>query len=336
MKVAVIGTGSWGTSLAQVLADNKHDVTMYGIDDEEVNEINSGKNTKFFEGTSINPHIKATTDLKEAVVGAKAIVLVVPTKVTSSVLSEIVPFLDEANKVYFINASKGFDPKTNDRMSNTIRAIIPEKYRYEVASIIGPSHAEEVILRMYTAIASVSIDLEVAKFVQKLFSNDYVRLYTLQDEVGAEYGVAIKNILALCSGIISGIGLGDNTRAALLTRGLAEMIRYGMAKGGEMETYLGLTGIGDLIVTATSPHSRNFQAGYKIGQEGSSKSVMDDTRTTIEGVRTCKVIYEDGQANKIDLPIINACYHVLFENEDPKEAIKKLMNRDLTAERYVM
>ncbi|MDH6603759.1 glycerol-3-phosphate dehydrogenase (NAD(P)+) [Bacilli bacterium PM5-9] len=333
MKVAIIGTGSWGTSLAQVLADKNIDVLMYGVEKEEVEEINSGKNTKFFNDLEINSKVKATTNLKEAVENAKVIVLVVPTKVTATVLKEIKPFLNESEKVYFINASKGFDPATNDRMSNTIRAIIPEKYRYEVASVIGPSHAEEVILRMYTAIASVSIDEEVAKFVQELFSNEYMRLYTLDDEVGAEYGVAIKNVLALCSGIVSGIGLEDNTRAALLTRGLNEMIKYGVAKGGKMETYLGLTGIGDLIVTATSKHSRNFQAGYKIGQEGSAKSVMEDTKTTIEGVRTCKVIYEDSKKIGVELPIINECYKVLYENSSPSEAITRLMSRDLKAER---
>lgn len=331
MKVAVIGTGAWGTALAQVLADNKHDVMMYGISENQINDINEGYNRDFFKDLKINPDIKATTNLEIAIKDASVILLVVPTKITSSVLKEIEPLLDK--KVYFVNASKGFDPNTNDRMSNTIRSIIPEDKRYEVASIIGPSHAEEVIIRMYTAIASVSINQEVAEFVQQLFSNDYLRLYTLNDEVGAEYGVAIKNVLALCSGIVAGIGLGDNSRAALLTRGLNEMIRYGTSKGGKFETYLGLTGIGDLIVTATSPHSRNFQAGYKIGKENSVKSIMEDTKTTIEGVRTCKVIYEAAQLNNIELPIIEECYKILYENQNPKEAIKNLMNRTLKSER---
>ena len=333
MKVCVVGTGSWGTSLAQVLADNGHNVVMYGIDEMEINDINQSKNTRYFNDLVINENIKATTNLSEAIKDTKVIILVVPTKITAVVLEEIKQYLSEDNKVYFVNASKGFDPKTNDRMSNTIRNIIDERYRYEVASIIGPSHAEEVILRMYTAIASVSTDLNVAKFVQELFSNNYIRLYTLEDEIGAEYGVAIKNVLALCSGIITGIGLGDNTRAALLTRGLNEMIRYGIAKGGHLETYFGLTGIGDLIVTATSKHSRNFQAGYRIGQEGSAKSVIEDTKTTIEGVRTCQVIYEDSHKMGIELPIIHECYKVLYEDENPTDAIARLMSRDLKAER---
>lgn len=331
MKVAVMGTGSWGTALAQVLADNKNEVMMYGVSEEQVSDINNGYNKLFFDDLKINTDIKATTNLKEAIDGAEVILLVVPTKVASSVLKEIEPLLTK--KVYFVNASKGFDPHTNDRMSNTIRNIIPEEKRHEVASIIGPSHAEEVIVRMYTTIASVSINPEVAEHIQQLFSNNYLRLYTLQDEVGAEYGVAIKNVLALCSGIISGIGLGDNTRAALLTRGLNEMIRYGCSKGGKFETYLGLTGIGDLIVTATSQHSRNFQAGFKIGQENGVQSVMNDNHTTIEGVRTCKVIYEDAQANGIELPIIEECYKVLYENADPRVAIDRLMTRSLKSER---
>lgn len=331
-KIAVMGTGSWGTALAQVLADNEHEVIMYGTNKKQVDEINLGTNSAFFQGIRLNPHIKATTNLSEALEGIDTILLAVPTKATAIILEQIKSYLSE-EKIYFINASKGFDPQTNDRMSQTIRRIIPEKNRYEVASIIGPSHAEEVILRYYTAIASVSLDEEVALYVQQLFSNNYMRLYTLKDEIGAEYGVAIKNVLALCSGIVAGIGLGDNTRAALLTRGLQEMIRYGCFKGGEFDTYLGLTGVGDLIVTATSPHSRNYQAGFHIGQVGSAKSIMEDTSTTIEGIRTCKVIYEDAKANGISLPIIEECYQILFNDEDPRIAIDRLMNRSLKAEK---
>lgn len=332
MKIAVIGTGSWGTSLAQVLCDNNHEVMMYGIEAQEIAELNDKHmNSKYFAGIRINEKIKASLNLEACLENAEAIVLVVPTKVTASLLKEIKPLLKK--KVYFINASKGFDPATNDRMSETIRAIIPQDLRYEVASIIGPSHAEEVIVRMYTAVCSVSLNNEVALKVQKLFANDYLRVYTLNDEIGAECGVAIKNVLALCSGIITGIGLGDNTRAALLTRGLHEMIRYGMMKGGKLDTYLGLTGIGDLIVTATSEHSRNFQAGRRIGEEKTAASVVNDTHTTIEGVRSCRVIYEDASENGLDLPIIGECYKILFKGKNPVEAIKHLMARELKSER---
>jgi glycerol-3-phosphate dehydrogenase (NAD(P)+) len=331
MKITVIGSGSWGTALAQVLADNKLDVIVYGHNKEEVDDINNGYNHKFFNNIKLNKAIKATTSLKEALQEVDMLVMCVPTKVMGDVLREIEPLLP-AHKVYFVNASKGFDPHTNDRMSNTIRAIIPESKRYEVASVIGPSHAEEVIIRMYTAVASVSIDIEVAELVQELFSNDYFRLYTLTDEIGAEYGVALKNVLALCSGIVSGLGLGDNTRAALLTRGLQEIIKYGVYKGGKAETYLGLTGIGDLIVTATSEHSRNFQAGYRIGQEKTAKNVMADKTKTVEGIRTCKVVHDDIKGTNIEMPIVEKCYNVLYNDLDPMQAIDELMNRSLKQE----
>lgn len=333
MKVCILGSGSWGTALAQVLADNNHEVIVYGNNPNQVNDINNGYNQQFFDNLKINDKIRATTNIGDALNGADVIVTVVPTLVTKQVLLEALPHLDKSKKVYIVNASKGFDPQTNERMSDTIRHTIPEEYRYEVCSIIGPSHAEEVILRYYTAICSVSLDNQVAIFIQQLFSNEYFRLYTLNDEVGAEYGVAYKNVLALCSGIISGIGLGDNTRAALLTRGLHEMINYGVAKGGKLETYLGLTGIGDLIVTATSIHSRNYQAGFKIGQSNDAASVVNDPTYTVEGIRTCQVIFNDSNALGIELPIVNACYQVLFNGVNPKEAIKALMTRQLKAER---
>lgn len=331
MKITVIGSGSWGTALAQVLADNKQDVIVYGRNEEEVADINSGYNKKYFKNAKINKDIKATTSLKDALAKVDVIVMCVPTKVMGDVLREIEPLLPD-NKVYFVNAAKGFDPNTNDRMSNTIRSIIPEDKRHEIVSVIGPSHAEEVILRMYTAVASVSIDIKAAEFIQELFANDYFRLYTLTDEIGAEYGVALKNVLALCSGIVTGLGLGDNTRAALLTRGLQEVIKYGVYKGGKVETYLGLTGIGDLIVTATSEHSRNFQAGYRIGKEKTAKNVMDDDSMTVEGIRTCKVVHEDIQGTNIEMPIVEKCYNVLYKDLDPLQAINELMNRSLKQE----
>ncbi|MGL4382404.1 MAG: NAD(P)H-dependent glycerol-3-phosphate dehydrogenase [Bacilli bacterium] len=333
MKVCVIGSGSWGSALASVLADNKHDVIVYGHNKEEINDLKQGYNHKFFKDVALNKNIKATTNLRKALQDALVIVMVVPTSAMSLVLKEINHIINEKPYPrYFINASKGFDPITNDVMSNTIRKEISANNRYEICSIIGPSHAEEVVLKYYTAIASVSIDQEVAQFVQELFSNDYLRLYTMNDEIGAEYGVAIKNVLALCSGIIQGIGLGDNTRAALLTRGLNEMIRYGVAKGGKMESFLGLTGVGDLIVTATSIHSRNFQAGYQIGQSGHSQDVINNDKTTVEGIRSAKVIYQDAKANNIDMPIVSMCYKVLYENLEPKKAIDELMARKLKPE----
>ncbi len=330
-KIAILGTGSWGTALAQVLVDNQHEVLLYGIDEKEINDINlNHRNDKYFT-VNLDPNIKATKDLKECLHNAQYVLITIPTQFVRSVLEDVKKVLD--HKVIIVNASKGFDNVNNMRMSDTIRCILDENQRYEVVSLIGPSHAEEVILRMSTAICSVSLDLEIARDVQHLFANEYFRIYRMDDEIGAEYAVALKNVIAVASGCAAGLGYGDNTRAALITRGLAEMVRYGVAKGGKFETYLGLTGIGDLVVTCSSIHSRNFQAGYEIGKTQDAKSFMEHNTKTVEGIRTCKVVYDDlVHYPDLQMPIIEATYAVLYEGLNPKEAIRALMLRDLKQE----
>lgn len=333
MKIGVLGTGSWATALSLVLTDNKHEILMYGIDEGEMNDINlNHQNSKFFDDVTLPECIKATSNLKEVVEGADYILITVPTQFVRSVLEEVLPLLTK--KVTMINASKGFDLNTGKRISETIREIIPSHLRGEVASLIGPSHAEEVICRQLTTVSAVSLDNEVARDVQLLFSNEYFRVYAQNDEIGAEYGVALKNVIALASGALHGLGYGDNTRAALMTRGLAEMTRFGIAKGGKAETYLGLTGIGDLIVTCSSKHSRNFMAGFAIGYADSAEEFMQTNKKTVEGIRTCKVIYEDLVNNypDIEMPITKAIYQVIYENRKPSEVIKELMMRDLKHE----
>lgn len=330
-KIAILGTGSWSTALAQVLVDNGHQVLLYGIDQGEIDDINlNHRNDKYFD-VVLSDKIKATTDLKECLKDVGYLLITIPTLYVRSVLKQVKPLLTK--KVTIINASKGFDNENNMRMSETIRSVIDENLRYEVVSLIGPSHAEEVILRMLTCVCSVSLDLDTAKDVQHLFSNEYFRVYRLDDEVGAEYAVALKNVIAVASGCAAGLGYGDNTRAALITRGLAEISRYGLAKGGKFETYLGLTGIGDLVVTCSSKHSRNFQAGYEIGKTLDARGFMERNTKTVEGIRTCKVVYEDlVHYPDIQMPIIEATYQVLYENADPKEVIRHLMLRDLKKE----
>ena len=222
--------------------------------------------------------------------------------------------------------------QTNDRMSNVIRNNISAEHLSSVVSLIGPSHAEEVVVRMLTTICAVSLNQADAKIIQELFSNEYLRVYRGDDEIGSETGVALKNAIAVASGVLYGLGYGDNTRAALITRGLAEMIRYGVAMGGRKETFMGLTGIGDLIVTCTSKHSRNFQAGYEIGTHNSAKYFWDNNKKTVEGVRTAKVVHDVAQKMGIDMPIIEEIYKVLYEEKDPKESAKDLMLRDLKHE----
>lgn len=330
MKTVVIGSGSWGTGLAQVLCDNKEDIIIYGNCESEILDIqNNHKNSKYFEDVELNPNLCATTDIN-VVKNADVIVLSVPTIAIESVCKEVDALLN--HKVIVVNTSKGFHPETFERMSEVIRKNISPEHLSSVVSLIGPSHAEEVVIRMLTTICAVSLNEEDAQKIQKLFSNDYLRIYTGTDEIGSEIGVAVKNAIALASGVLYGLGYGDNTRAALITRGLMEMTRYGVALGGKQETFMGLTGIGDLIVTCTSKHSRNFQAGYEIGKHNSAKYFWENNTKTVEGVRTAKAVYENSKRLGIDMPIVNEIYRVMFEDKNPEDSAKDLMLRDLKAE----
>lgn len=330
MKTVVIGSGSWGTGLAQALADKQEDVIIYGLDEAEINDINSNhRNTKYFPEVKLNETLRGTTDIN-VVKDADVIVLSVPSIAIESVCKQIAQIVKK--KVIVVNTAKGFHPVTNGRMSDVIRNAMPKDCLSSVVSLIGPSHAEEVVIRLLTTICAVSLNEEDAKAVQHLFSNEYLRVYRGNDEIGSEIGVAVKNAIALASGMLAGLGYGDNTRAALMTRGLAEMIRFGTAMGGRMETFIGLTGIGDLIVTCTSQHSRNFQAGFTIGKEGSAKHFLETNKKTVEGIRTAKIVYELAQEKGIDMPIVSEIYRVIYEEKDPVQSAKDLMMRDLKAE----
>lgn len=331
-KIAVLGTGSWATALSRVLIDNQNEIMMYGIDQEQIDDINfNHQNEAFFHNISLESEIKATNNLEEALMDMDYLLITIPTQFVKETLEQVKPLIKK--KITVINAAKGFDLGTNMRMSDTIRSVLDENLINPVVSLIGPSHAEEVVVRMLTTVCAVSLDDYTARDVQTLFSNDYFRVYRLNDEVGAEYGVAIKNVIAVAAGVLSGLGYGDNTKAALITRGLAEMVRYGTKKGGKLETYMGLTGVGDLIVTCSSVHSRNFQAGLEIGKTNDARAFMKNNKKTCEGIRTCRVIYEDAKKyTDIELPIINAIYNVLYNNHEPKREIQQLMRRELKIE----
>ncbi|MCF0258224.1 MAG: NAD(P)-dependent glycerol-3-phosphate dehydrogenase [Erysipelotrichaceae bacterium] len=330
MKTAVIGSGSWGTALAQVLADNKQDVILYGIEEDQVKDINENhKNSVFFPDVELNPDLKATTDIN-CVKDADVILLAVPSIAIGSVAKQINDLVD--HPVIVVNVAKGFHPQTNERMSVAIRhAMDPEKLS-SVVSLIGPSHAEEVVERQLTSIDAVSQKEEDAVAVQNLFSNDYLRIYTGDDEIGSELGAAVKNVMAIASGIISGLGYKDNTRAALITRGLQEMIRFGTEFGGRPQTFIGLTGVGDLIVTCSSENSRNFQAGYQIGQENDVNHFLATNKKTTEGVRTAKIVHELAAEKGIDMPICEEVYQILYEGKEPALCASDLMLRDLKRE----
>ena len=330
MKIAVMGTGSWGTALAQVLADNNNEVLLYGINPKEVDDINlNHKNSKYFDDIDISHSLKATTDMND-IQDSDIVLLAVPTIAVEDTAKKV--FETVKNPIYIINVAKGFHPVTHDRLSVVIEKVADKDKCKGIISLIGPSHAEEVILRKLTCINAVSENEEAAKVIQHLFSNDYFRVYTNTDVIGAEIGVAIKNVMAIASGILEGSGQGDNARAALMTRGLAEMSRYGMNYGGKFETYLGLDGVGDLIVTCTSLHSRNFMAGFEIGKTQDAATFMKNNTKTVEGILACKVIHDEAQKRNISMPITDQVYAVLYEGKSPNQAISDLMKRDLKAE----
>ncbi len=330
-KIGIIGGGSWGTALTQVLLDNKHQCKMFTIEEDVIESINNEHKTKYFENIELHKKLTATSDLKEVVDFADYLLLVVPTKVMRIVLKQINEILED--KKVFINASKGIEPDTFKRMSEIVADEISSDYLKGFVSLTGPSHAEEVILRMLTTVVSASDDISLARDIQVIFNNnDYFRVYTSTDVVGAEMGASLKNIIALASGIIAGIGFGDNTRAALITRGIVEMTNLSVAVGANANTLLGLTGIGDLIVTCTSRHSRNFQAGFKIGSGNNLEQAIDSMTMVVEGARSAKAAHDLAQKLEVEIPIIDATYDVIYNKIDPKMSMSKLMSRNLKDE----
>ncbi len=329
MKVGVIGTGSWGTALAQVLCDNNTDVLIWGRSASEVDSINNEHKLSYLGDVLLNENLKATKDIKD-LLKSDVIIMATPTGAIDSVCEMINDNFEKP--LIIVNVAKGFHAATNERLSVAIKRLIKPQLLKGVVSLIGPTHAEEVILRLETAITAVSDDIELARDVQALFANDYFRVYTNTDVIGAEVGAAVKNVIALASGMLEGIGLGDNARAALITRGLTEIRRLGVAMGGNDQTFFGLTGVGDLIVTATSVHSRNFQAGKLIGQHNSADYFWENNQKTVEGVKAAKVVKDLAIKYNVSMPISNEIYSVLYEKQSPKDAVNKLMNRTLKSE----
>ncbi|MEN1969143.1 NAD(P)H-dependent glycerol-3-phosphate dehydrogenase [Lentibacillus sp. N15] len=324
-KVAVLGAGSWGTALSIVLADNGHDVRLWTHRKEQADAINTThKNEKYLE-IMIPEKINAFDDLQRAIKDVSAIVLVVPTKAIREVCSQLDTLMDE--KVTIIHASKGIEPETLKRVSEM---IAEEMERYTVDDIVvlsGPSHAEEVGKRQPTTVTVSSVNEKNAKIAQDLFMSDTFRVYTSPDVVGVELGGALKNIIALGAGISDGLGYGDNAKAALITRGLAEIARLGASLGANPLTFLGLPGVGDLIVTCTSVHSRNWRAGNLLGKGNKLNQVLSQMGMVVEGVRTAKAANQFAEKQGIEMPITHGIHKILFEEAKPKDVVDQLMNR---------
>jgi glycerol-3-phosphate dehydrogenase (NAD(P)+) len=329
-KIGVLGAGSWGTALSMVLADNGHEVSLWTRNESQAAEINqSHTNPKYLPDRKMPEQVKATTSIEESVKGKQVVLIVTPSHVVREVSTKVIPWL-EPNTVV-IHAVKGIEVDTLKRMSEVIiDAGLPADNGLVVLS--GPSHAEEVSLKSPTTVVVSSANPAAAQTAQDVLINSYFRVYTNADVVGAELGGALKNIIALGAGLSDGLGFGDNAKAALLTRGLAEITRLGVAMGASPLTFLGLAGVGDLIVTCTSKHSRNWRAGHMLGQGKPLEEVLHQMGMVVEGVKTTKAAYQIAQKYDIDMPITTEMYRFLFEGKDPKVAVEDLMGRGKTHE----
>lgn len=329
-KVAVLGSGSWGSILANMLVENGNKVVAWTNMEEQAKELNEKHtNEHYVPGFTYEKDLVATTDLEVALDGVDAVLFVVPTKVMRLVAQQMVSVLEKNGaKPIIIHASKGLELGTHERLSQVLEEEIPEQNRSAIAVLSGPSHAEEVAKKDLTLVTAASSDLEAAKTVQELFMNKYFRVYTNDDVIGVEMGAALKNVIAIGAGALHGLGYGDDAKAALITRGLAEISRLGVAFGAKPLTFIGLSGVGDLIVTATSVHSRNWRAGNELGQGMSLQEVIDTMGMVIEGVPSTKAAYELAQQKNISMPITESIYDVLYNGKDVKSVVIDLMERE--------
>lgn len=325
-KIAVLGPGSWGTALAQVMAENGHEVHIWGNNPDQIKEINEHHtNRMYLPEIHLPESIQAHDELADCIRDADAVLFVVPTKAIRSVAKEFAEKCE--NQPLTIHASKGLEQDTHKRISEILFEEIPSEHRRGVVVLSGPSHAEEVAVHDITTITAASEILADAEYVQELFMNDYFRIYTNNDVIGVETGAALKNIIALGAGAIHGLGFGDDAKAAIMTRGLAEISRLGVAMGANPLTFIGLSGVGDLIVTCTSVHSRNWRAGNLLGKGHSLDEVLENMGMIVEGVATTKAAYELSRQMDIEMPITEAIYSVLYQNVDVKEAVRQIMLR---------
>lgn len=322
-NIAIIGSGSWGVALAIHLAKNGHKIKIWSYEKEEADLINNQRKCKFLPNVEIPDNIECKLDYEEVIKGADLILQVTPSKFTRNIVKQYAKYVD-VKKQPIIVCSKGIEKETTLTLDEVILQEIPNA---RIGALSGPSHAEEVSIAVPTLLVIASEDEEVKNLVQDVFMNEYMRLYTSNDVKGVELGGALKNIIAFCSGVAAGIGFGDNTFAALITRGLVEIRKLGIALGGKEETFYGLSGLGDLIVTCLSEHSRNRKAGKLIGQGKTIEETKKEVGMTIESIDNIEVAKELSDKLNLEMPILNSVYDILYNNLDPKEAVKSLMTR---------
>lgn len=325
-KIAIIGSGSWGVALATHLAKLGNQIKIWSFDEEEKRLMNEERKCKFLPGLVVDEKIICSNELEEVIQGTEFILHVTPSKFTRETFKQYKQYVD--NRPVII-CSKGFEKESLKTLDEVILDELPTA---KVGVLSGPSHAEEVSVSLPTVLVVASQHDDVLKMIQDTFMCDEMRIYTSKDIKGVELGGALKNIIAFCAGVAAGIGLGDNSFAALITRGLSELARLGVELGGEQETFYGLSGLGDLIVTCLSEHSRNRKAGKLIGQGKTLEEAKKEVGMVIESIDNIEVAYELCKMHHIDMPIVETVYQVIYENLKPEEAVKKLMTRDKKSE----
>ena len=326
MKIAVIGSGSWGTAMAMLLAKKGNNVYLWSWIQEETDRLNSDReNKEFLPGIKLLDSIVCTHDMGECIEGAEVIVTAVPSPATRTTAKAMSQYVADGQKI--VNISKGLEGDL--RLSEVYKAEIPQS---DISVLSGPSHAEEVSRDIPTTVVIASDNKDTAEFLQNVFMTENFRVYTSDDIIGVELGGALKNVIALCAGISDGLGYGDNTKAALITRGVAEISRLGVAMGAKASTFAGLSGLGDLIVTGTSTLSRNHTAGELLGKGMNLDTVLKKVHMVVEGVNTSTAAYNLGKKYGVETPIIEQAYNVLYNGVNPKDAVNMLMTRRKTSE----
>ncbi len=329
MKIAVIGSGSWGTAIAVMLASRGHNVYLWSWIQEETDRLASDReNKEFLPYIKFPDTIYCTHDMQECTENAELIITAAPSPATRTTAKQLAPYVSDGQKI--VNISKGLEEGTLLRLSEVYKQEIPQ---VDMSVMSGPSHAEEVSRGLPTTNVVASDSIETAKKIQDIFMGDMFRVYTSTDIAGVELGGALKNVIALCAGISDGLGYGDNTKAALMTRGLAEIARLGKAMGASESTFMGLSGVGDLIVTCTSMHSRNRRAGILLGEGKSLKETLDTVHMVVEGVNTATAAYELSKKYNVTMPIVEEAYDILFNGKNAREAVLSLMTREKREEK---
>lgn len=330
-SIGVIGGGAWGTALALLLADKGFEVSLWLYEQDLAKETSrTRENRVYLPGFPLPANILVTSSLEDAVRGRSFILSVVPSHTVRTVSAQFAPHL--APDAVIINASKGIEIDTLQPMAEVLKDTLPRRFHGRLCFLSGPSFAKEVAKKLPTAVALASADLAAAQLAQQVLSTPYFRVYTNQDVVGVEIGGSVKNVVAIAAGVLEGLGFGHNTMAALITRGLAEMTRLGLALGADPRTFSGLAGMGDLVLTCTGGLSRNRTLGTRLGKGEKFSDIIQGMQTVAEGVKTAKATRELARKQGVDMPVVEEVYRIIYEGKDPRQALKDLMSRDLKNE----